>query len=234
MSTNIRASLRSYFSIEFITSAAFFAQAAYKIEQTDKEDITRHQKDKHRAYVLGSVVFSITFLEALVNELAADYGDNKYHHLTKIDNGAHTSIGQSWNENTFPTSILKKYQHTLILAEKALFDKGKNPYQNVYFLKLLRNAVIHYQPEEIEVLNTNPEEELDTHIFEKRLKGKFVENPFFSPESNAFYPDRCLGHGCAEWAVQSAIVFVNSFFEKLGIESFLQERWNNLKTKTED
>ena len=36
---------------------------------------------------------------------------------------------------------------------------------------------------------------------------------------NAFYPDRCLGQGCAAWGVTSSIAFADTFCAELGIRT---------------
>jgi hypothetical protein len=224
-------SVRSYFSLQFITSAALFAREAYRIEQEERDEVSPSQKEQHRTYVLGSIVFSVTFLEALVNEMATDYSEEQYHHFSKMKNRLHEIIGQSWKEGIYPTSILQKYQQTLFLTHKSAFDTGQNPYQNVYFLKGLRNRIIHFEPEHIEQLNTAPDEDIKVHTLEKRLEGKFAENPFYADTGNAFYPEKCLGHGCAEWAVKSSVAFADRFFDKLEVDCSFRARWSKLETK---
>jgi hypothetical protein len=62
------------------------------------------------------------------------------------------------------------------------------------------------------------------------LQGKFNLNPL-TGAGNPFYPDKCLGHGCAEWAVNSSIKFVDEFFEKLGSTPVFDHVREQLKTK---
>jgi hypothetical protein len=50
------------------------------------------------------------------------------------------------------------------------------------------------------------------------LKGKFDENIMRKNTGNPFYPDKCLGHGCAEWAVNTSKDFINMFYKHLNIE----------------
>lgn len=41
--------------------------------------------------------------------------------------------------------------------------------------------------------------------------------------NNPFFPDYCLGYGCAKWACSVAEKFTNAFFSKIGIEPNYQK-----------
>jgi hypothetical protein len=229
--THVAVSMRSYFSNNFISSAAFFARQALALEQIGTDEVTREQKDQDQGFVLGSIIFSVTFLEALVKEMAVDYSEERYHQYPKPENGGHSKIAESWNRDLYPTSILDRYQHTLMLADRPIFNTAENPYQNVNLLVKLRNSIIHYEPEDIDVFDTDPDEEINIHKMEARLKDKFPNNALYDAESYNYFPLKCFGHGCAEWSVQSAIAFANAFFDKLGISNHSQKRWNELETR---
>ncbi len=52
----------------------------------------------------------------------------------------------------------------------------------------------------------------------RRLRDRgFAPNPFFSGSGNPFFPDKCLGHGCAKWALESSVEFADAFFSRMGI-----------------
>jgi hypothetical protein len=48
------------------------------------------------------------------------------------------------------------------------------------------------------------------------LRKKFATNPL-AAKNVPFFPDKCLGHGCAEWAIVNSIIFVDEFFRRLGL-----------------
>ena len=109
-------------------------------------------------------------------------------------------------------SILKKYEIALTLTGKSSFDKGSNPAQNIASLIQLRNYLMHFEPEWIEIqpgIGKNGVE----HKFSKMLKGKFAENPM-AQKGDSFFPERCFGHGCASWAITNSIAFTDEFFRK--------------------
>ncbi|WP_222125190.1 hypothetical protein [Paenibacillus xylanexedens] len=76
-------------------------------------------------------------------------------------------------------SILEKYQIALTLADKNLFKKGVSPYQDVYLLIQVRNAITHYEPEWVTTESEFPEK-ITEQALEKKLKHKFGLNPFAS------------------------------------------------------
>ena len=51
---------------------------------------------------------------------------------------------------------------------------------------------------------------------DKMLRGKFTLNPM-TVEADTFFPDRCLSHGCASWAVYSSLKFADAFFVKMNL-----------------
>ena len=60
------------------------------------------------------------------------------------------------------------------------------------------------------------EPESTADYFEKVLYRKFATNPL-AGKNVPFFPDKCLGHGCAEWAIMNSIIFTDEFFRRLGL-----------------
>ena len=123
------------------------------------------------------------------------------------------------------SAILYKYQVVLTTTNKEKFNAGIPPYQDVDNLIKLRNALIHYKPE------WDTDSKIHKSI-EDRLKNNFNINPF-SHFNDAFFPKKCLGHGCAEWAVRSSIKFVQAFFEKMSFSpKWTKHELSTLETST--
>ena len=70
----------------------------------------------------------------------------------------------------------------------------------------------------------------DAHKFESALKSRFAQNRITGAR-NPYYPDKLLGHGCAEWAVNNSIRFVDEFCRRLGIDSRFDHVREKLDTK---
>ena len=202
------ASVKTNLSGYFASAAALFSRKAQATEALEPNAVTEVVRMEHRSYAIGAVTAAAAYLEAAINEL----------YLQAIDR----------NRNTFPPerirlaelmshvwadveqmTVLVKYQVALTLAEVRPYPKGENPYQAVDGLLRLRNALVHYKPEW--------DTELEEHRkLEERLANRFRESRL-SSSSQAFFPHRCLGHGCAAWSTHTAVQFYRGFMERLGL-----------------
>lgn len=121
-------------------------------------------------------------------------------------------------------SILEKYEIALAMAEKEPLDHGTVVCQNVKLLIRLRNALIHFEP----TSSTSTAE--GSQRLEKQFRGKFLLNPM-TGRKTPFFPERCLGHGCAKWAVESGVSFVDHCLSRLDIEPVFNSVRNSLGTE---
>jgi len=128
-------------------------------------------------------------------------------------------------------SILEKYQYFLILNGKEKFNTGENPFQDTQLLINLRNRFVHYEPESIIHMRSAGITQEDTHQVETKLKHKFEPIKLDSFKDNNFYPDRCLSHGCAEWAVKTVLKFFKDFSTKSGTSSIISFEKEDLSTR---
>jgi hypothetical protein len=204
-------SVKTQFNVQHMVAAAIFARKVREIEATHD-----HQKGlgsgepyyAHRGYVTGAVLSAVASLEATINELFIDAQHKDPYTFEGADPEFAPLLAEVW-EVIKRNPTLAKYQIALTLARKPPFDKGASPHQEAVFLIQLRNALVHYKPE------WDTDQALHKTI-ERRLKSRFEPNPFTIP-TDAFFPKRCLGHGCAEWAVKSGEAFINEFFDRLGL-----------------
>lgn len=65
---------------------------------------------------------------------------------------------------------------------------------------------------------------------EKRLTGKFELSPFL-PDGDTFFPKRVMSHGCAAWAVRTAVLFRDVFSTAAGIDNRFEPYKSRLKTQ---
>lgn len=207
----ITMSMRSYFSTYHLWSAKESSKQAEIIEIAHsgkpKFDI------KHRAHVMNSILSSIAFAEAAINELYQDASDSHHSYISALNEREISLLADYWNmtevQNKSHISLLDKYQLALRFCDKPVFEKGSNPYQDVQMVVSLRNAIVHYKPESISSDGD--------HKLSPKLKSKFPDNKLMSGSGNPYFPDKCLGFGCTEWAWKSTQKFVDSFFTRLGI-----------------
>jgi hypothetical protein len=161
---------------------------------------------------IGAVILAACFLESAVNELLlhAVHGSKQFYPGWKPEE--FQLMGEFWNQlEDQRAPSLRKAQVALLVARREGFAKGSDPCQAAGNLVRLRNALAHYKPEW--------SDQLDVHAdLEARLKGKFPESHGSTP-NQVYFPHRCLGSGCAEWACRTAAGFIVEFTSRLGAES---------------
>lgn len=215
---------RTRLSTSYIQSAYFFAKASTKVESELKDSpeirsigIENVDMDYiiHRSYVLGAIFNSVTFLEATINELFKDIADNDLQHsdtyFKNIEEAATVLLREKWESDQFDrkSGTLRKYQTFLKLANSKIFNKKSKLFKEAQTLIDLRNNLIHYKPKWV----VHSEE----HELQKNLKGKFQENQLSLKE--AFFPDKYLGQGCANWAVGTSLAFVDEFYNRIQVDN---------------
>ena len=215
-------SIKTNFSGHHMLSAAHFARQSAIIEKNCKDELTDELRTEHRAYVTGAIIVSVASLEATINEVFISARDND--NIFKDFDHTTPKVLKELLDVVEWSKILQKYQFVLTAANKEAFYRGNSPYQEVGDLIKLRNALVHYKPE----WNTD----LKNHKrIENRLKSCFTINPF-SHDHDAFFPKKCLGHGCAEWSVKSTIEFIEDFYCRMGFPPKWDEKQSaRLKTR---
>lgn len=209
---------RSYLSIQHIQSAALFARQCAVIEQAYNGVFDDDLFTDHRAYVVGAIFTASAFLEGTINELFLDAVDSPYSEfIQQLPSDVRDRLAEAWKEcdpqgrlilDRKP--ILEKFQTALTLSGKEEFERGVALYQDAADLIELRDALFHPKPEWVTVIDTAPEPKNAAKdkgprgsrlYLAQRLRAKnFALNPMVSL-GNFFFPDKCLGHGCADWAV---------------------------------
>jgi hypothetical protein len=168
---------------------------------------------QHQAYASSAVLSSAAFLEAAINSFIPDANTNKF---PMEAFNAQTGIVLS---NLWPfmekRRMLDKFQIALAVTCRPMFDTGQQPYQDAALLVHLRNALVHFKPEW--------DDELRDHLkIEKQLRKKFPLNPLADDLDILFFPKHCLGHGCAQWSVNTAELFITEFYRRMNTEFLLE------------
>lgn len=210
-----RLSVATCYSLQHIQSAALFSRLSANVE-TQVGNLSDALKSEYQAYVTGAIFTAVSFLESTINELFWEVLENPTGFET-LKSETIDVMARMWKQIVHGSSTLGKYQSALTLAGKPLFDEGTLPYQDVFLLTRVRNALTHYRPEWVE---GRPQK------LEESLKGRFLLSPFYD-KGSPFFPHRCLGHGCAQWAVISSIGFTDDFFAGMS----LKPRYDRLRSK---
>lgn len=223
------------YSLNHIYSAVYFANLSKHTEQAyQHERATKQPQDRitifdkyikqHRAFVTSAIFSSVAFLEATINELFLEIVEfpNGYY-AKQFSDDTKSNIKELWETDNYERKeILCKFDTVLKKLNKRPLDKGTSPYQDIKQLIKIRNVLMHYKPQMIvqssnidSIPITKKFNDLNFHSLESA--NKFLQNPLFEG-GNAYFPDRCLGHGCAQWAADSSLKFVQQFYNKLGVE----------------
>jgi hypothetical protein len=194
----MRIVVRNYFSSHLLSSATRLANLAKQIE--DRHTGMARFDLEHRTYALSSIVSAVGFLEAMINELFQDAYDDHAPDggaITLLNTNTRQLMAEYWRaiEQGERGRILDKYQALLRFAGQPVMEEGKQPFQHAKLAVQLRNAIVHFRPED---LSADEPAKMET-----RLHSKFPDNRLMAGAGNPWWPDHCLGWGCADWAIRS-------------------------------
>jgi hypothetical protein len=160
---------------------------------------------------MGAVMSSVAFLEALVNETFQDAADEHTSRIVSLGPKCIELMREFWNASEAGgrfVGLLDKFQMALLFAEKSRLDPGGTPYQDVRLLIGIRNRLVHFRPVTSSGVETKDE---------KQLRGKFAENQLMVGMGNPWFPSKCLGAGCAEWAWTKSLALADEWTQRLAI-----------------
>lgn len=197
---------RDRLSRHHIISAHHFAKSAEDIE-AHGGDVPQNEKWQYRAFVTGAVLSSVAYLSASINELYLD--------VRKLSESGEPQVRRELNLllDAWPriarVQVLQRYQLALSVADADQYNPARMPYLDADNLIRLRDALLSYDAEW-------DDERGKHHTLENRLKNKFPPSPLVSSK-RPWFPDQCLGSGCALWAVESVQVFTNDFYRRMAL-----------------
>jgi hypothetical protein len=202
-------------------------QERARADLTDGSPEAEAATDEHWAFASSSIVASVMFLEANINEVflsairatEQEARPNFFGQGFPFVGGLLSSedrrrLAALWGLLKDTTGLLDKYQFTLNLLGKETINTGHAPYQPVKRLVDARNKLIHFKEEAREIGR-------DLRTFEQGLRDclggtRFHPHPFTSA-GNPFYPDQFFGYAGCRWAWQSADAFAQEFHRRLGV-----------------
>ena len=197
---------RDRLSRHHIISAHHFAESAEDIE-AHGGDVPPDEKWRYRAYVTASVLSAVAYMSASINEL--------YLEVRKLSQSGEPHVRreldlliEAWPRIS-RVQVLQRYQLALAVADADQYNPGRAPYLDADNLIKLRDALLSYDTEW-------DDERGKHHTLEARLQKKFPPSPLVSAR-RPWFPDRCLGAGCAKWAVETVQVFTNDFYKRMAL-----------------
>jgi hypothetical protein len=199
---------RHYVAGQHLWSARHHARLCAELE-AEKTGKTAFDIE-HRAYAVSAVLSAVVFLEALVNETFQDAADGNVSRIAPLDYRCIELMGEFWNSpKGRRAGVLRKFQKALLLADRKQLNPDAAPYQDAKLLIDIRNRLVHFRP----VWMTAGEETEE----EAQVKDKFAQNALMAGMGNPWFPDKCLGAGCAQWSWKTSLALADEWTKRLGI-----------------
>ncbi len=219
-------SMRAYLSTRLLWTAEHHAVLAAAIEAEYTPGDARFDIELN-AHVLSGVFASVGFLEAAINELfqdAADgHGETIDGYIAPLSPETRKLMRQWWaaTDNGEHAKMLGKYRAILDFADRPALNARAEPWQSAAALTKLRNALVHFRPETLPRSITGP------HPMESLLHARFAPCKLLAGSGNPWWPDHCLGAGCAQWAHDSARALAERVATDIGVDlNFMRMRRN--------
>jgi hypothetical protein len=207
----VRILMRNYFSTQLLWLAQHQSALAARLEAAHKGRSVFNME--HRAYVLAGIQAAVGFLEAMINELYQDAADGHgltgEGYLAPLGHQAVMNMAEYWEETGGRRFVVSKYNRLLEIVGQDVLHKESDLRESAESLVLLRNAIAHYKSEDV-VADI-------VHGLTHRLEGRFPNNRLMEGSGNPWWPDHCLGYGCAAWAWKTAKALADHVVDGLGI-----------------
>ena len=203
---------RNNSSLPHLLSTVTLCKLAYQHEiEHNKEEFGPHFEHL-RTYVTSAIMLSFASVEANINEFFLDAP-------SLVPSEFKTPITEIINNDSIKT--LDKYQIALRLAHRNIFKKGENPYQSLNILRRLRNELVHF----------TPSWERNDESIAGYLTPHVDLSPYFTKDDD-FVPLRCMTYSVAKWSFEVAVLFIDGFYELMGIASILEIHRDRLKLES--
>lgn len=203
--------IQLHFSDHHLITAVITADQARKIESNHEtgsgsaghySDIPVHVE--HNAMVASSIISSFAYLEGFANETHDTLRNQPEVRRVFL------AINELSSTDFTQYQTLSKFQTMLTAAGCDPFSRGEAPFQEVEWVRKLRNYLIHYEPDIV----TN-EGENETNL-ENALRDRVDPNPLYAHEDETYLPRLALSYNCCEWAIRSVIDFNTEFRARIG------------------
>ena len=193
---------------QHIYSAHLFAGRAQALEGKYPSELSNEDKWRHRSYVIATVFAATAFLEASINELYIELQNLGQSGTARLPAREIALLNRVWPEVS-GSPILHKYQVALSLADADSYDESKSPYVDADSVLRLRDALLSCKSDWEDKRGKQ-------QSLEKRLRMKFAPNALAATKA-PWFPDRCLGAGCAMWSLKTVQIFSDDFCHRMGI-----------------
>ena len=215
------ADVRYSFAPQFLEAAAIFARHSIQIEHEDGANASDEVQAEYRGYVVSAIMQCVAALETEIYEITI-HGPGGHLGSDRTDTEARDFL-RPCADLIDRQDIVSRYEMVLHLLEKPNLSRGSQPFQDTQLLIRLRNELVHYKSEW--------GSEMENRNFHAALRNLRHTKPPFVSELSNFFPHICLCAACAVWAVQTAVAFLDTFYDRLGVPSRLNAYRSKLKVE---
>jgi hypothetical protein len=202
-------------------SAEYFLSLVVELEDKSQDLFESEPLYRHRALVMATILSSVAYLEARINEVFEEASREAVSQWPSFLCAGLThreckELSQVWDDKAARRSPpLEKYRLALTATGRSLIKETLH--ENAVLLLKLRNHLVHFdgKPTRVPNWDEGPLPQGKQTQLERSLRGKFELCTLSGRDF--FFPDQCLGSGCAEWALKSACDFVTAFSDRLGL-----------------
>lgn len=205
VTSTAHATVIANFAWQHMKAATTFRDHVIEIEQSNREKDFGAFFEDIRSYGSACILSASASVEALINELFID--PNK-----PLRQGMPNFESEFWDSKKAieRRPILQKYQIALKMLNQNIFDQQKSPYQDMWALLELRNALVHFKP------SWDPDRQLKIDLSEL-LEGKFELSPFPDVGSD-FVTMKCMSAGCMRWVIDTSLAFISDFDNRTSLD----------------
>lgn len=197
-----QAESRVNLSILHMLSAASHSRRVGDLEQEHSTEDFGEFWNEIFASASAAVFTSVAALESYANELFIDH--KRVFPQLRVE-----VMAKLW-ELYEQKPTLEKFEFALLLKEGPTFDRGGSPFQEVFAIMKLRNALIHFKPEWFS------EQEEHAKI-SALLQHRATLSPFFPP-SEPLFPRGWASYKTVKWVINSAVAFLLDFERRAEVD----------------
>ena len=187
--THVTASVRPGFAVQHLWTARRAAWLCKQREQYLVDTDYRNIDRQHRSHAVTAVLSAFAFVEAHVNDVV------DLQQLAISDR----------------TNPIDKCQDALTATGHPRLNTGSGTGQTFDVVRRLRNALVHYKPEWEHGFITGAL----YNDLKNRLKGRENRQRIGEP----WFPNKAVGAGCAEWAVDTSVAFALQWHTAMGLDA---------------
>lgn len=208
-----RTLMRYYFSGRFLEASKLQAQAALERESADDFAIG---DAVHWLSVVGAISHAMSAVEAGVNEVWTDVADGITLGPTRsIPAPVRPALAWHWVSGRIQRApLFDKLDAMLVGIGSSPLERGREPWQALGTLVTLRNALVHYRPENLAIAGDDEKTLFERRLQALRLKG----NPLFGGQGNPYFPDHALSADLARWSHATAEQALTEFASLGGVQ----------------